>query len=154
MSAKKLNVITISVVVVGALVFTFGLLLPGNRRIRDLRETIAARFSILQPSSGSSWTLRRSSALPCQVSVVHSSNPPGIWPHSIMVSLQYFSTSEVIMSPVFALKAHRQPAHSPPSRKAGRAMPSDSRPGNWIIIATAERFTPRCGVARAARVEV
>lgn len=42
MSSKRLNVITISVVVVAALGFTFGLLLPGNRRLNELSEAIAA----------------------------------------------------------------------------------------------------------------
>ncbi|MCB9858094.1 MAG: type 4a pilus biogenesis protein PilO [Phycisphaerales bacterium] len=42
MSSKRLNVITISVVVVAVLGFTFGLLLPGNRRLEELQNSIAA----------------------------------------------------------------------------------------------------------------
>ncbi|MCA9254210.1 MAG: type 4a pilus biogenesis protein PilO [Phycisphaerales bacterium] len=42
MSSKKLNVITISIVAVAGLGFTFGLLLPGNRRLREMRDSISA----------------------------------------------------------------------------------------------------------------
>eukprot|EP00967_Tisochrysis_lutea_P135932 scaffold241841_cov26-Tisochrysis_lutea.AAC.1 len=60
-------------------------------KLVSVREIVAGRSSIAQPSSGRMRTLLLLTLAPTTCSLVSSSKPVGIWPHSIAVSERYAS---------------------------------------------------------------